>query len=358
MPLQALLVAASLLADASAPMQPAATPAAQPAPPAAARGTVVSELPRQSWCMMHAANGDYWFGSEDRGVYRYDGTTIVNYSTADGLSGNRVRGIQQDKAGSIYFTTPAGVCKFDGSAFTTLTAVDPPDRDNAGGWRLHPDDLWFTWGKGVCRYDGTTLWDLKLPVSPVEAEMQDLFRGARSDPYSVFSIYRDSRGHMWIGTGNLGVCRYDGRSFGWLYEDHLIYVPNGGMFGLRSVIEDKDGAYWICNTRHRFRVQPEVVDGRIVYTREPGIDPATTDGERVYFQGAVADADGNLWLSPYGGGVWKWDGADATNHPVRENGQDLQVITIFKDNDDRPWLATETAGPYRLDAGTFQPFRP
>lgn len=331
---------------------------AQPPAPAAAVGTVVTELSRECWTMLQARNGDYWFGSEERGVYRYDGTKITNYSTTDGLSGNQVRGIQEDKHGNIYFTTSGGVCKFDGRAFTTLPAVDPPDRDAGGGWRLHPDDLWFASGKGICRYDGATLYDLKLPKSDLEEAFEKQYPGHRSSPYAVFSIYRDSRGHMWIGTGNFGVCRYDGTSFGWLYEDHLIYTPEGGMFGLRSVIEDRDGAYWICNTKHKFRVEPGSKDGKLVYTREPGIDPKLTDGEKVYFQGAVADAEGNLWLSPWGGGIWKWDGKNATNYPVKDKGEHSQVITIFKDNAGTQWLGTPKAGPYRFNGEAFEQFRP
>lgn len=330
----------------------------QPARPADAKGTVVKELSLECWTMFQARNGDYWFGSEQRGVFRYDGTTIVNYSTADGLSGNQVRGIQQDKAGNLYFTTSGGVCKFDGRAFTTLPMVDPPDRESGGGWRLHPDDLWFAAGKGVGRYDGTTLYDLKLPKSDLEEAFERDYPGARSSPYGIFSIHRDSHGHMWIGTGNFGVLRYDGTSFGWLYEDHLIYAPNGGMFGLRSVIEDRDGAYWICNTRYKFRVEPGSKDGKLVYTREPGIDIKLTGGEEVYFQGSVADADGNLWLAPWGGGIWKWDGTNATNYQVMDKGEHSQVISIFKDNAGTQWLGTPTAGPYRFDGDSFEPFRP
>ena len=64
--------------------------------------------------VFQAKNNDYWFGSDDRGVYRYDGKTIVNFTTKDGLVGNRIRGIQEDKSGNIYFTTYEGISKFDG----------------------------------------------------------------------------------------------------------------------------------------------------------------------------------------------------------------------------------------------------
>jgi ligand-binding sensor domain-containing protein len=203
--------------------------------------------------------------------------------------------------------------------------------------------------EGPYRFDGTRLYHLRLPKSDLEGEGPK----PRWSPYEVYSIYRDSRGHVWIGTGNFGVCRYDGRSFGWLYERHLTMVSDHGSFGIRSVIEDKDGAFWICNTKYRFRVQPENKDGKVVYTREAGIEPKLTDGELIYFQGAEADAKGDLWLSPYGGGIWQSDGKSMTNYPVK-----TQVFRIFKDNAGVMWLGTPTAGPYRFNGKAFEQFRP
>lgn len=331
-------------------------------------GTVVPEVSRACWYVFQAKNGDYWFGSDGQGVYRYDGKTIVNYTTADGLSGNKIRGIQGDKAGNVYFTTlDGGICRFDGRAFGTLPVAETPAD---GGWRLHPDDLWFQWFKGMptapgapdtegpYRYDGTSLYHLKLPESEREAAFRAEAPDAPFSPYDVYSIYRDSRGHMWVGTGSCGVCRYDGRSFGWLYERHLTMAPNGGSFGIRSVIEDRDGAFWICNTKYRFRVQPENKDGKVVYAREDGIDVKASDGDEIYFQGAVMDAKGDLWLSPYGGGIWRYDGKGVTNYPVKDNGEDTQVFRIFKDNGGVMWLGTPTAGPYRFNGEGFEQFKP
>src|SRR5438045_3937435 len=106
----------------------------------AAKGEVVSELGRNAMYVFHAKTGDYWFGSNDRGVYRYDGKTLVNFTTKDGLVSNQIRGVQEDKAGNIYFTTYEGISRFDGRAFTTLSA---PAKADPTGWKLRPDDLWF-----------------------------------------------------------------------------------------------------------------------------------------------------------------------------------------------------------------------
>jgi ligand-binding sensor domain-containing protein len=349
------LVVLSLVSAAFAQQVPP-PPAGVPAGPAA-KGTVVEELSRKCWYLFQAKNGDYWFGSEDRGVFRYDGTKIINYTTADGLSGSQVRGMQGDKAGNVYFSTSGGINKFDGRVFSALTPVDPPDREAGGGWRLHADDLWFGGGKGILRFDGTTLYDLKLPKSDLEEAFNAKYPHHRIEPYAVYSTFRDSRGHLWIGTQNFGVIRYDGRSFGWLYEDHHTHVPGGGLFGLRAVIEDKNGLFWICNTRYRYRVEPENKDGKVPYTREEGIDRKMTDGEVVYFQGAEMDAAGDLWLSPYGGGIYRWDGKGMTNYPVRDGGRDTQVFKIFKDNGGVMWLGTPTAGPFRFNGTGFEQFK-
>src|SRR5262245_18113166 len=62
----------------------------EPASPPPAKGETVSELGSSVMYVFHARNNDYWFGSNDRGAYRYDGTTIVNFTTKDGLASNQI----------------------------------------------------------------------------------------------------------------------------------------------------------------------------------------------------------------------------------------------------------------------------
>ena len=82
----------------------------------------------------------YWFGSWETGVYRYDGKTLINFTTRHGLSNNRVDEIKEDKSGNIYFTgchPNSTISKFDGNTFTTLSAISSND------WKLKSTDMWF-----------------------------------------------------------------------------------------------------------------------------------------------------------------------------------------------------------------------
>lgn len=315
--------------------------------------------------MFQDKNDNYWFGSDGQGVCRTDGRTITRFTTTDGLCNDHIRGIQQHKSGDILITTLEGVSKFDGQRFVTLpvNTFDSPDQ----GWRLDPDDVWLPLQPrqmGPYRYDGKTLHHLKFPKHAFEDEY---FKGSPNlpwSPYEVYCVYKDGKGHMWFGTSNFGICRFDGKTRDWMYEKHLTEVGGGGMVGIRSIIEDQGGAFWFSNTQFRYRIAPGTTtapgNGQISYEREPGIDLSdTAAGEDFfYFQSITEDENRDLWMATYGGGVWRYDGKTLTHFSVKKGATEVTIFSISKDNHGDLWLGTHEAGPYRFNGNTFEPFRP
>lgn len=328
-------------------------------------GDTVSELSKSIWIVFQATNGDYWYGSDKDGAFCFDGKTIIHFSAKDGLSSNRIRGIQEDKEGNIYISTLESINKFDGHTFTTLTAI--PNISSSDNWKLQPDDLWFsTLGKngenGPCRYDGKNLYQLEFPKHYMADEYFARFPNNSWSPYDVYYIYKDGKGTMWFGTSNFGICRYDGNSHSWLFEDHLTNTPDGGSFGIRSILEDAKGKYWFCNTRYRFNISPDSIkeNGHVLvkYEREKGTDDIkSADGKGyIYFMSAIKDNEDNIWMATYNQGVWKFDGNKSTHYPVRENGKDITLFSIYKDKQDQIWLGTHETGVYKFNGKTFERF--
>ncbi|TAH35493.1 MAG: hypothetical protein EYC70_12605 [Planctomycetota bacterium] len=325
--------------------------------PTVAKGEVVTELDQAIWHVFQARNGDYWFGSHDRGAYRYDGKTLVLFTTKDGLPSVGIGGFQEDKAGNIYVTSD-GVSKFDGHAFTTLAvAVDSAATD----WKLRPDDLWFPGPQNagaVYRYDGEALHLLAFPKTKAGDEHyvqvpRSQYPNAKYSPYDVYTIFKDSKGNVWFGSAILGACRYDGKSFAWLPEEEL----RNGSFGTRSIIEDKDGKFWFCSASHRYAVdlsEPAAPS----FKREEGIRDATNEVPFGGIMSSVMDGSGALWMATYGQGVWRYDGKSATHYPVQDDGKDINLFSIHKDNQGVMWLGTQTAGVYRFNGTSFEKFRP
>jgi hypothetical protein len=89
-------------------------------------GDTVAALGSSIMVIYQDKNGVYWFGSWESGLYRYDGKSLVNFTTKHGLPQNRIDEIKEDSAGNIYFTSCSPesiICRFDGSRFRALSPV-------------------------------------------------------------------------------------------------------------------------------------------------------------------------------------------------------------------------------------------
>lgn len=71
----------------------------------------------RAWSITEEPNGTMWLATVDAGVWRYDGKTLINYTTRDGLSSNTVWAVYKDRANKLWFGTEGGVCTFNGKTF-------------------------------------------------------------------------------------------------------------------------------------------------------------------------------------------------------------------------------------------------
>ncbi len=312
------------------------------------KGDTVKELGNNIMLVYQDKKNNYWFGSWETGVYRYDGKSFINYTTKHGLQNNRIDEIKEDKFGNIYFIGAyphSTVTKFDGQSFATITAT--PGND----WKLQSNDLWFRNSypsEKVYRYDGITLFELQLPKPP-----------KLSNPFEIYSIYQDRKGSVWFGTNPSGVCRYKGKSFDWITEDDVTELHDGPANGVRSIIEDKDGYFWF-NTMYRYKVYGNNTDKKTFYSREKSIGSldGKKDGDLNEYLSVAKDDNGELWFATYSDGIWRYDGKKIIHYPVKDGTKDITVFSIYKDNYGVMWLGTHENGAYKFNGQTFERFKP
>ncbi|MCB0639661.1 MAG: hypothetical protein KDC54_23720 [Lewinella sp.] len=320
----------------------------------ASPGQDVSALPDTIRIIYQDQRGHYWFGSNGQGVFRYDGHTLRQFTTAEGLASDQVRGIQEDVAGNLYFDTPVGVTVFDGR---NLQALQPVESASAE-WRLAPGDLWFNGNgdrNGVFRYDGERLVRLLFPAYDLEAAFGQPFAERPYSPYGAYSHYRDRAGNLWFGTLSAGVFRYDGSPL-WISEPELSVLEDGRVPGVRSIIEDKDGNFWLGNILHRYRLLPAGTNGAPAYEKLPGIERVAGREypDFPYYLAAVTDAaTGDLWMVTYSEGVWRYDGEELVHYPVKDGERTVLLTTIFQDRQGVLWLGTLQDGVYRQEGEGF-----
>ena len=153
--------------------------------------------------------GNIWFGGRgNEGVYRYDGKSVINIKLKE-LSTFHSDSIRtghnwawpqlQDKNGDIWFSNWGGAYRYDGKSFTSFTKKDGLSGDMVT--RIIEDkkgNLWFG-GAGLSRYDGKSFTRFTTKDGLINN--------------SIWSILEDKTGNLWVGTRETGLYLYDGKTF-------------------------------------------------------------------------------------------------------------------------------------------------
>jgi ligand-binding sensor domain-containing protein len=169
-------------------------------------GVINKDSVRLQWVesILEDKDGNIWFGGRTNlGAFRYDGTSITKFFKPAGAE-KWVRPLIQDKAGNIWFGVyGGGVIRYDGKTFARFAQKE------VVGWIFymvedHDGNLWFS---SNSRDGGVTCYD---PVSGVFKYFT--MKDCQSN-YQIWNIMGDNKGNIWLGTKNVGLCRYDGKTF-------------------------------------------------------------------------------------------------------------------------------------------------
>lgn len=206
------------------------------------------------------------------------------------MSSNTVWNIIQDDQGYMWFGTKNGLNRFDGNTFKVYQAHSTPSAENSF---IH----------ALCRFDSTRFWvgtedglyilDLvKEEFSKVKALGTDI----------VFSVIKDKRGYMWVGTRSNGLYKYDAS------KNHFFNYRKGAAGRaishnqVRRLQQDDDGNIWIGT----FGEGVDVLNPETGVVRN--INAGTTDKHlsNNLVLTLCKDNKGNIWIGTLSGGLNCW----------------------------------------------------
>ncbi len=180
--------------------------------------------PGAVWCIMMDSKGNIWFGRDTYGACKYDGKMYTHYTTDEGLCSNNVSRIEEDKQGNIWFgclgsdfpvaTNDGGVCRLDADGSKIIQFPETAGLTQNSIYGIYCDKSGNVWisagGVGVYRYVNNTFTLFK------DTDRPDLIR-----KFYVQSFLEDSKGTLWFGFSG-GLFRFDGKMF--------VNVTRGGIF--------------------------------------------------------------------------------------------------------------------------------
>lgn len=301
-------------------------------------GKTVSEIGKNIRCIFQDSKKNLWFASDGEGLFKYDGKTVLQLTDKDGLCGNNVRLIQQDKDGTMIITTGNGVCLLEGNRFSNLQSNEN---------NFNTTDFTNTILSFGNYYQEKSLKKFQIP------QTSKLTKTYSQAPYAIYCSFKDSKGNIWFGTESRGVCKYDGKTFTWLDNEEL------GL-AVRSIFEDKSGNIWIGNNGYGlFRYDGKTL---INFTKEHKLENPDFQTTLKGKEGTLArvwtiteDKQGNLWIGTIDAGLWKYDGKVLTNFTTKDGLASNSISAVFCDNNGYLWIGTGN-GITNYDGKVFTTF--
>ena len=299
-------------------------------------------------CSLKDNEGNLWFGTTEKGLYKYDGKSFNQFTVKDGLDCNNIYCILEDKDGKFWIGTEKGLCLFNGKTFDKIQIPLPknlPPNKNPyyqNHWvysmlQAKSGKIWFVTIDGVYVYDGKTF--THFPINEAR-------NGYLTSNDKVERILEDRAGNIWLGgRTNEGVFRYDGKSITNVKLQELIQGQNGPRPKPHSwgwpQLQDKNGNLWFSNWGGAYRY-----DGK-TFTSFSAKDGLTV----TMIARIIEDKKGNFWFT--GDGLFLYDGK-SVSHLAPKNGLvNLGGWSILEDAIGNLWMGTKEKGLYIFNGKEF-----
>jgi signal transduction histidine kinase/ligand-binding sensor domain-containing protein len=279
-------------------------------------------------------DGGNWIGTSRTGLMHWHQGHLDTFSASDGLSGNNVIRIFEDREGNLWVSTDGGLDRFRVLPATTYS-VRQGIQGSPSAVLADPDGgIWVGGIEAVYRWQHGNVTALRPPPDKMASRLQPGDTIVPGMPRNLFaSLLRDHSGRVWIGAIS---------GLGYFRDAHFTPVPGLPDGLIDSLAEDGDGAIWIAHRRGLFRISKHLVV-------EPIRIP--TFGDRRILRVASDPAHGGIWVGFSDGGVAHLlDGSVTATYGPKEGFGNGVILEIRVTHDGTVWVARD-AGLTRIKDG-------
>jgi signal transduction histidine kinase/ligand-binding sensor domain-containing protein len=304
-------------------------------------------------CLLMDRNGALWVGTRDQGIYRVNGDRVEHFGANEGLSGDLVTGIFEDREGDLWTTTSRGI-----DCFHQLPVISFSKREGLSGENVV--SVISSGENSVWLANGNSLEAIK------QGQVFTVRSGHGLPGHEVTSLFKDHANRLWVGVDN-DLFRYEHGQF-----RRVIRKDGSGTRFVVGITEDTRYEIWaeISGTKreliriHDLKVVDEYPEAKIPSARRLSADTDGTiwlglrDGNLARFQNSslkvypspdnsnseirqvLANSDGSVFgTASFGLVVWR----DGKSHTLTtRNGLPCNgIIGVAWDNGGNLWLYTE-----------------
>ena len=273
--------------------------------------------------LLRDRDGGLWIGTVARGLLHiHNGRTDV-FTRSDGLSGDIILSLFEDREGNVWVATTGGLDRFRELAVTTISVKQGLSSEAARAVLGTTDgSVW------IATHDGLNRW---------KDGHAGVFRKSSGLPDDVTdSLFQDHSGRIWVSTPYGLAYLKDGRFVA------AGAIPDGEVY---SITGDDSSNLWLSEHQALLHLR----DGRLV-ERFPWSDLGRTQQAKVVL---FDRKHGGVWLSFWiGGGVLYFKDGQVRASYTAASGLGAGVVPDLKiDPDGALWAATYDGGLSRVQDG-------
>ncbi len=223
--------------------------------------------------LLRDRDGGVWIGTIERGLIHIHAGKVDTFTQADGLSGNIVLALFEDREGTVWVSTSGGLDRFRELPVSTISTRQGLSSDATTSVLAASDgSVW------IGTHDGLTRW--------VHGKAT-IYRRAEGLPDDfVQSLIEDSHGEIWAFTD---------RGLAGFHHGRFVAVPGVADQDVDSITGGDTGDLWLSGERYLWHLR----DGRVLERTA-----WSALGRHQNASVLLADPRGGLWLGFWrGGGV-------------------------------------------------------
>jgi len=314
--------------------------------------------------------GNYWFLYEENGIFRYkpsDGsvTHLPAYKNHPAeFSDHQVSALEPDGAGNLWVIHHDGdLEKVDMRSLRVTYRNDSLVRSGNKGslpYRIFCDsdhNLWIYQegdAAGVYHFNTTTRQYLHLSSEQGKNRLNNDI---------VYGITEDGKGRIWIATDHGGINLVDKRTFSVRYLMHNAEDPKSlAQNSIYALFKDNTGIIWVGTYKKGVCFYSGNANRFPLYSHDPNLPHGKTlpyeDVNRF-----VEDLSGNLWIGTNGGGLIYFDRSHNVFRQYLHDPKDPSslcnnvIVGLYLDSFHKLWIGTYTGGLDCFDGKVFKHFR-
>jgi signal transduction histidine kinase/ligand-binding sensor domain-containing protein len=266
--------------------------------------------------------GGLWIGTVERGlIHVHQGRTDV-FTKSDGLSGDVILSLFEDREGNIWVASTGGLDRFRELPVSTISVKQGLSSDATQAVLAATDgSVWLG------AHDGLTRW---------RNGQTTIFRKANGLPDdAVRALFQDYRGRIWVSSAG---------GLAYLQDDKFLVASVMPGENVHYITGDKAGNLWLSENKGLLHLR----EGRLVEQI-----PWSTFGRRPQANVVLPDGEQGVWLGFWvnGGVSYFKDNQLRASYTTADGLAKGPVPELRLDLDGALWVATEYGGLSRIKDG-------